>query len=756
MSKNSIRSNRRDSKNQSKQSNISTKVKSDETCNSETNGEKSFGGREELTSIFFNFMLETIVESREAQLVSSSVSDLPQNLEKVIYKDVTEDDFTKSEVMGTLESNVLLKLKHPQDFRESDSKANRMELSGASESRLITYVESNSKNSAQQTQDILIEMESIIFLNGNQYLGEVSEGIMHGKGTFYWTDGTIYEGTFNEGFPTGIGKMILPDLATYNGEFFKGEFHGGGTLNVINTSMIYSGNWNDGKKCAGWLLYQPKDWYEGEWLEGHRHGFGFRQYRMGGCYEGSWIKGEKSGKGMMLYSNNNIYKGGWNNEVPHGYGEYYWNSFVNKTLVYPMTPWFKGTWNKGCRHGAGVMNFGSESGARLAGIWLHNLKHGPGVMICGNGHAIQKAPLFLHDKAVLTDPDESVEPPLNHPTPEEETEINNITLQQQKQTFHDVSTANSYPDIIKEINKKIPMENINPEIVESIKAKQSKRKIPDINHVFNCNQIETPIHASPEHVDLNHFIDSVLQFSLEKVYSSGRLSFEPLQMDNVKNRTYSVLRIIEQTQIKNTITLHLVKLKDLYERYACVATEEEVDFPKVMIRLFLWQLYRDIELTTNGLSLFEVDFGLADNPQSCVEAVHDPFEPIYFWQFIQSLVGTSVLLHKKGLLQIEPKGALLSSIFKHFITKQLLNKMNGTRDKHSLCYIPSKILRGDSTVKNAFPSSNSGKVLAQHGSRYFGQIFAQELFQILGQDYWAKLEPDCGQNLTRNLRPSIA
>lgn len=44
------------------------------------------------------------------------------------------------------------------------------------------------------------------------------------------------------------------------------------------------------------------------------------------------------------------------------------------------------------------MNFGHESGAKLAGTWMNNLKHGPGVMICGNGVILEKNPLFTDDK----------------------------------------------------------------------------------------------------------------------------------------------------------------------------------------------------------------------------------------------------------------------------------------------------------------------------------------------------------------------
>lgn len=49
------------------------------------------------------------------------------------------------------------------------------------------------------------------------------------------------------------------------------------------------------------------------------------------------------------------------------------------------------------------MSFGTESGAKLAGIWENNQKHGPGIIICGNGLTLQSNPLFVNDKPVHLD-----------------------------------------------------------------------------------------------------------------------------------------------------------------------------------------------------------------------------------------------------------------------------------------------------------------------------------------------------------------
>lgn len=46
------------------------------------------------------------------------------------------------------------------------------------------------------------------------------------------------------------------------------------------------------------------------------------------------------------------------------------------------------------------MSFGTENGAKLAGMWVNDLKDGPGILSCGNGEIIACNPLFQNDKPV--------------------------------------------------------------------------------------------------------------------------------------------------------------------------------------------------------------------------------------------------------------------------------------------------------------------------------------------------------------------
>lgn len=56
----------------------------------------------------------------------------------------------------------------------------------------------------------------------------------------------------------------------------------------------------------GWLLYGPRNWYEGEWYQDKRQGMGLRQYTSGAVYKGMWHDNLQHGLGSMIYCNNDV------------------------------------------------------------------------------------------------------------------------------------------------------------------------------------------------------------------------------------------------------------------------------------------------------------------------------------------------------------------------------------------------------------------------------------------------------------------
>ena len=55
-------------------------------------------------------------------------------------------------------------------------------------------------------------------------------------------------------------------------------------------------------------------YYDGQWQNNKRHGFGVRRYQSGNVYEGNWRDGLRNGKGTMRWLDvNETYSGNWKN-----------------------------------------------------------------------------------------------------------------------------------------------------------------------------------------------------------------------------------------------------------------------------------------------------------------------------------------------------------------------------------------------------------------------------------------------------------
>jgi hypothetical protein len=80
-----------------------------------------------------------------------------------------------------------------------------------------------------------------------------------------------------------------------------------------------------GDKCTG-LGAKVEDnlTYEGEWLEGKKHGFGVLYYASGVRFEGDFQDGKKHGKGKLYYSQGDFYEGDFNTDKKTGKGTYIW------------------------------------------------------------------------------------------------------------------------------------------------------------------------------------------------------------------------------------------------------------------------------------------------------------------------------------------------------------------------------------------------------------------------------------------------
>ena len=103
-------------------------------------------------------------------------------------------------------------------------------------------------------------------------------------------------------------------------------------------------------------LLVSEEAYEGDWLNGEKHGQGTYYYSYGDVYTGNWKDGEKSGDGVLKYLNGANYTGKWKNNKAHGKGEMTFNNGDG----------FSGLWKDGMKNGFGIYIY--KQGAKVVVI----------------------------------------------------------------------------------------------------------------------------------------------------------------------------------------------------------------------------------------------------------------------------------------------------------------------------------------------------------------------------------------------------
>jgi hypothetical protein len=99
---------------------------------------------------------------------------------------------------------------------------------------------------------------AIIYLDGNRYQGNLSEGQPHGKGILCYSDGEEYRGEFKNGVIEGEGTFTYLNGDTYRGRFKNGLRNGRGVLYYVNGDR-YEGEFRDDDVVKGRGKTIPKN-----------------------------------------------------------------------------------------------------------------------------------------------------------------------------------------------------------------------------------------------------------------------------------------------------------------------------------------------------------------------------------------------------------------------------------------------------------------------------------------------------------------
>ncbi|KRT84694.1 hypothetical protein AMK59_2454 [Oryctes borbonicus] len=631
-------------------------------------------------------MLDLIV--REWKVIDEQTNEPNvRDVEVKDFKDVTQEDLTSNSVLNAEGSKISFSKKKRRlsktKRRRSDGSQGSLMTSGTlarSDSRRNSITEEaveqvinlTASVASSQASNLMVQQPAntvkrnitdwfikagreyvrITFMNGNTFEGFVENKQFDGNGTFVWSDGTIYEGEFKKGEITGRGKLFYKDNSTYSGTFCKGVLNGNGTIYISSSNILYSGDWRKGKQNGkGWILYAPQNWYDGEWLNGMRHGKGLRQYNNTCRYNGTWLNGKRHGQGAMVWSNSDIYSGEWKNGVMDGYGEYVWKAFFNDEYIFPLVNSYEGQWANGMRSGMGLLHFGFTGGARMAGQWVRNMKHGAGLIVCGNGKTIKGNLLFMYDKPVDT-----------------QLFTNNrglTTLNRPNINRNSINKRRTIEAIAKEPSALLP-DKLCADSDGDLDRMNMFSEIP-LTYSSQVNPLRIPVHSEPKTVDLTFYLKKVCPKYGFEYFDLTSLSSKEINCD--EGIAHLQILNFEEKKLRLSITYHYLLLQAAYNTYAHAYCRKVTSFRAILVRMFLRQLYLDAGVI-NSMSLVDTDLYLLENPDCGVEDHHNPFEKIYFWQFIYSLLSVAWALYSNKCDDEKPNG-ILAAVFTKFLREDI-------------------------------------------------------------------------------------
>jgi len=143
------------------------------------------------------------------------------------------------------------------------------------------------------------------------------------EGKIEYSNGEIYIGEISYGEPHGKGKYWC---SFYDGEFIDGYREGWGSQELDDGSR-YEGNWNRGfMEGVGYYEFACGQTYSGTFYGDVMHGMGTLEKGNGETYAGEWKNGKREGEGVETFLDGSRFVGNFKKGKRQGLGGITWKS----------------------------------------------------------------------------------------------------------------------------------------------------------------------------------------------------------------------------------------------------------------------------------------------------------------------------------------------------------------------------------------------------------------------------------------------
>ncbi|KAF0756907.1 radial spoke head 10 B-like, partial [Aphis craccivora] len=467
-------------------------------------------------------------------------------------------------------------------------------------------------------------MNRVTYKSGNLFEGQLSsDWIPHNTGRLCLDGGDIYEGQLNDGIPEGRGVIKWLDGSWYRGEFLKGLRHGRGLhVSCEDGRRWYSGEWANGKRngrgetscCVG----QPDGAlnYSGDWVDGRPHGSGTASWPDGTQYTGGWADGRQHGRGKTVWPNDHVYEGDWVDGHMDGTGTYEWNSNprdCDRLVLLCLCDKYTGQWSMSKKHGLGVF-YSVDTGTTITGRWVNDSLNGPCEIILSTGRPPKASGLeFCND--VLYETLTATPPPTANTS--QKTAASIPAGRERRLSYKPVSA--------------IPITNC-PLLVNSG------------NHVQGSYFDSRSFRATAS----TRLVRADIQLADQGTKCGYDLTDHVLKIADMCRDELNVVNtpVLEPDLRDAELALGVYdeRLAELYKAYGAFLADGPITYRPLMTRLGLWQIIIDNRLHMH-ISLADFDDLLS----------HDPFEPIYFWQFVHAVCTLATVAYDRTRRQTAHK-----------------------------------------------------------------------------------------------------